>query len=136
MIGISTSAGPRHYWHLWLDKCGYKIVEIDADGLATQSRIVPLFVSKGYAKNLVEIYPNPAVNETTIRFVNKADSKVNISLMDIQGKTIIPDIVNEFMIIGNYEVKMNVENLKSATYYLKVDAGDKVIFKKVIVLNK
>ena len=29
MIGISTSAGQRHYWHLWLDKNNYKIVEID-----------------------------------------------------------------------------------------------------------
>ncbi|MFW5846834.1 MAG: sugar phosphate isomerase/epimerase family protein [Nanoarchaeota archaeon] len=29
MIGITTAAGPRHYWHLWLDKNDYKIVEID-----------------------------------------------------------------------------------------------------------
>ena len=29
MIGISTSAAPRHYWHLWLDKNDYKIVELD-----------------------------------------------------------------------------------------------------------
>jgi len=29
MIGISTSAGPKHYWHLWLKDKGYKIVELD-----------------------------------------------------------------------------------------------------------
>ena len=29
MIGITTTAGPRHYWHLWLHKNHYKIVEID-----------------------------------------------------------------------------------------------------------
>ena len=114
----------------------YRIIEVDAESLTTKSKIVPVFVSLGYDKNIVEVYPNPAVDETSVRFVNKSNTKVNISLLDIQGKMAIADIVNEEMGIGDYEVKMDISNLKPATYYLKVESGDDIVFKKVIVLRK
>ncbi|HHH52620.1 MAG TPA: T9SS type A sorting domain-containing protein, partial [Bacteroidetes bacterium] len=114
----------------------YRIVEVDADGLVTKSKIVPVFVSKGFDHGIVEVYPNPVVDEASIKFVNKSNAMVNISLMDISGKVAIANIVNEEMSIGNYEVRVNVSNLKPATYYLKVEAGDDVMFKKVVVLNK
>jgi hypothetical protein len=75
-------------------------------------------------KNNPTIYPNPATNNFTVNLGN--DEKANIQLYNIVGQQVYSETIN-----GTAQV--NVSNLKSGVYMLKINQNGKSYTTKVIV---
>jgi hypothetical protein len=78
-------------------------------------------------QDLFRVYPNPTNGDLNIR-INNYSGKVNIQIIDINGR-----IVNEYKNEDfNIEKSLNLNNLQSGIYVLKV-SGDSLNFTQKIV---
>ena len=79
----------------------------------------------------LENFPNPVVNQTTIRFTCSG-GYVNIRLFDHIGREILT-IVEDHFTKGTHEVILQAENLRNGTYYYQVQQGQSQRMKTMIV---
>jgi hypothetical protein len=80
------------------------------------------------------VFPNPAVNEVTVKLLQKEDGKTTVAIWDMQGRQVVK---KQFMLAkGLNAIKIN--NFKQAgftsgTYLLKVSSpNESKIFKLIV----
>ncbi len=86
------------------------------------------------AYNLAQNYPNPFNPSTTIRYQIPKGGIVTLKIYDILGSE-VTTLVNEEKIAGVYEVNFNASSLASGVYIYKIQAGEFVNSKKMILLK-
>ena len=79
-------------------------------------------------------YPNPFNPNTTIKFFNKNDGVVNLSVFNTKGE-LIQNLVNQNMKAGNHSINFNASNLNSGVYYYTLQTAQKSITKKMILIK-
>lgn len=79
-------------------------------------------------------YPNPFNPATKIKFDLPKSSLVRINIFDITGR-MISEIVNQNLSAGSYETEFNGTNLSSGIYYYRIEAGEFVTTKKMILIK-
>jgi|GEM_PF-2390088 len=89
--------------------------------------------------NLSQNYPNPFNPSTTIQYsipvnVKSEMSNVKLIVYDILGRE-ITTLVNETKSAGNYEVKFDASSLSSGVYLYKIQAGNFINTKKMILMR-
>lgn len=84
--------------------------------------------------SLEQNYPNPFNPQTKIKFALPKDEFVKISVFDISGRA-VANLVNEKLTAGNYEADFNGSNFASGTYFYKIEAGNFVETKKMILVK-
>ncbi len=85
--------------------------------------------------NLDQNYPNPFNPSTRIAFSIPNNANVTLKVYDILGTEIAELISNEQKSAGRYEVSFDASSLASGTYIYKLQAGDFVQTKKMILLK-
>ncbi len=83
---------------------------------------------------LSQNFPNPFNPATTISYSIPQANFVTIKVYDVLGKE-VAILVNEVKSIGNYNVKFNASILTSGIYFYRMQAGNFVETKKLIVLK-
>ena len=83
---------------------------------------------------LYQNYPNPFNPTTTISFSVPKTSLVTIKVYDILGRE-LKTLVNEEKAAGNYNVKFNGANLSSGVYFYRMQAGDFVQTRKLMLMK-
>jgi hypothetical protein len=74
------------------------------------------------------LYPNPATSSITIEFPASSTFKnAELSILTITGQ-----VINE-LIIDNEKLTINTEHFSKGVYFFKVETGDEIVMKKVIV---
>jgi hypothetical protein len=74
---------------------------------------------KGFKKlELISVYPNPTINDLSIRIGSSSTDKINLVVTDLAGKLIIQK--NAQLIAGENNLLMNVAGLPSVNYFIKV----------------
>jgi hypothetical protein len=84
--------------------------------------------------SLGDNYPNPFNPSTTINYSLPVDEKVVLKVYDILGKE-VAILVNEQKPAGNYQIKFNASLLSSGVYIYKLQAGDFISSKKMLLLK-
>jgi hypothetical protein len=84
--------------------------------------------------DLYNNYPNPFNPSTTIRFAVPEISNVKIEVYNLIGER-ITTLINEIKTAGYYEVQFNASNLASGIYFYRIQAGNFVESKKMILLK-
>ena len=79
-------------------------------------------------------YPNPFNPVTTIDYSIYKASLVTITVYDITGKE-VEILVNERRMPGNYSIKFDATKLSSGVYFYKMQAGNFVSTKKLVLLK-
>lgn len=79
-------------------------------------------------------YPNPFNPTTNIRYNIPKESFVTIKVFDVLGKEIVT-LINEYKHEGKYEIEFNAVSLTSGIYYYRLQSGDFVQTKKMILLK-
>ena len=79
-------------------------------------------------------YPNPFNPSTTIRYSLASESKVIIKVYNLLGQE-IKTLVNAMQIAGNHQVTFNAGGLPSGMYLYRIQAGDFIQTKKMILLK-
>ncbi len=84
--------------------------------------------------NLLQNYPNPFNPTTAIRYSIPEHSNVTIKVFDVLGRK-VSTIVNKSLLQGNYEVEWDASELTSGIYFYRMQAGEFVESKKMILLR-
>ncbi len=83
---------------------------------------------------LSQNYPNPFNPTTTIKYSVPKLSFVTIKIYDVLGSEVAV-IVNEENLAGFYDVDFNAANLPSGVYFYRIQAGDFIQTKKMLLLK-
>jgi len=87
------------------------------------TRVSDLNVDFGFS-----IYPNPASSNITITIANAPASSVAVNITNGIGQN-----VYSAKEAPAKNINVNVENLSRGVYFVKVNAGDKILTKKLVV---
>ena len=87
---------------------------------------------KDYA--LLQNYPNPFNPSTVIKYDLPKVSFVTLKIYDVLGRE-VRTLVNEDKPAGRYEVNFNADNLASGIYLYRIQAGNYVETKKLMVIK-
>lgn len=101
----------------------------------------PVSVSNGQKGNqlpenfsLSQNYPNPFNPSTTIKYQLPQAEFVSLKVFDVLGDE-IATLVKEEKSSGSYDVEFKAENLPSGTYFYKLQAGNFVETKKMVLIK-
>jgi hypothetical protein len=78
-------------------------------------------------------YPNPASDQTTIRYNLVERGFVTLKVFTMDGKE-ISTLVNEIQDAGQHSEIFKVEGIESGVYYFRIESGETVVTKKIIVI--
>jgi len=84
--------------------------------------------------SLKQNYPNPFNPSTMISYSLKEKSKVRLIVYDLLGR-IVDTLVNEIEDSGIYNVRFSANSLASGIYFYRIQAGNFVTTKKMILLK-
>ncbi|RPI63015.1 MAG: T9SS C-terminal target domain-containing protein [Ignavibacteriales bacterium] len=114
-------------------KIYYRLKQIDYDGSFSMSSEVLVMMTPAEYK-LSQNYPNPFNPVTRINFQLPYASNVTLKIYDVVGSE-VATLVNEIKAAGNYNFDFNASSLASGVYYYKLQAGDFVQNKKMILMK-
>ncbi|MEA3392842.1 MAG: T9SS type A sorting domain-containing protein, partial [Candidatus Marinimicrobia bacterium] len=83
---------------------------------------------------LKQNYPNPFNPVTTIDYIITADSDVELSIYDINGRKVM-DLVNSYQQAGEYSMQFDVSHLASGIYMYKLRSGRHIETRKMLLLK-
>ncbi|MEJ2196890.1 MAG: T9SS type A sorting domain-containing protein [Ignavibacteriaceae bacterium] len=88
---------------------------------------------------LSQNYPNPFNPATTIEYSIPERTEVKLTVINLVGEE-VSVLVNQTMDAGNYKVEFNshsgeVRNLPSGVYFYRLQAGNFITTKKMILLK-
>ncbi len=124
-ISNATKADEGNYACVITNNCGVRVVTSFvtlAVGSPTSVR------SRNALAGNVQVFPNPAVTDITIKMSNFKVQKVDIKLVDITGKTVL----ERKNISTNEELRMERGNLAEGVYYLQILSNGLIKTEKII----
>ena len=133
VIGISKDNNSSDTVLVCTDKAIFKVWDSFIVGIRTEeSKTTQNFT-------LFQNYPNPFNPVTKIKFdipskVKGQTSNVKLIIYDALGKE-LQVLVNERLNAGSYEMEFNGNNFASGVYFYKLEAGDFVETKRMILLK-
>jgi len=83
---------------------------------------------------LMNAYPNPFNPETRIRYELNKDQHVSLKIYDVLGKEVIT-LVDDTKNAGYYEVSFDASGLPSGIYFYRMQSGEYVSVKKLLLLK-
>ena len=104
----------------------YENLLIDTD-VENNNRVVHDF-------RLSQNYPNPFNPTTVISYQLSVNSPVKLKIYDLSGRE-ITTLVNERKPAGGYSVEWNAEGLASGIYYYRLEAGNHIETRKMVVMK-
>ncbi|MEJ2506368.1 MAG: T9SS type A sorting domain-containing protein, partial [Ignavibacteriaceae bacterium] len=84
--------------------------------------------------SLSQNYPNPFNPTTTIKFGIPKAGDVSLAVYDILGRK-VAELINGNLTAGYHTVNFNATNLASGVYFYRIEAGDFVSVKKLMLLK-
>jgi hypothetical protein len=86
------------------------------------------------AVSLEQNYPNPFNPSTTIRYGLPKRSNVTLTVFNTLGQ-VVATLVNETQNAGHHDVKFEASGLASGVYFYRLQAGEYVATKKLLILK-
>ena len=84
--------------------------------------------------SLDQNYPNPFNPSTNISYGLPRQELVKLNVYDSIGQKVVT-LVNEIQSAGYHKINMNAGNLSSGVYFIRIEAGDFVRTKKMMLLK-
>lgn len=136
--GHGNSNSPKEYSfydeNLSAGKYSYKLKQLDTDGKFEFSKIIEIEFGSPQVFNLSQNYPNPFNPSTTIEYSVSEQSLINLTIYNSLGEK-IKELVNEEKAPGVYIVEFNGQDLSSGTYIYRIQSGNYVSTKKMILIK-
>lgn len=112
----------------------YRLKQIDINGGFEYSDIVEVEITSPKEFKVSQNYPNPFNPSTIINYSIPEKSQVQIKVYDILGSE-VATLVNETQNAGYYDVSFNATNLSNGIYFYKIQTGNFVNVKKMLLLK-
>jgi hypothetical protein len=115
----------------------YKVITTDAFGCQLASNEITSTITAVIDIDAAEIglktLPNPNNGDFTLQFEVKKKADMAISLINITGQEVYRKVVPGF--IGKFSQRLTVNNTSSGAYMLKIQHGNKVYLKKILIIK-
>jgi hypothetical protein len=108
---------------------------LDDSGLQPEDkRLVNLIypAPKRYLEENVAIVPNPVEGHIRISYNTKADTELQLTVLDINGKTVFVTTKQAFE--GMNFLETDALNLPAGTYILRIQSGDETAVKRFVLM--
>lgn len=79
-------------------------------------------------------FPNPFNDNTTIKFILPESQNVNLAVYDLLGRQ-IQNLMNEYKQAGINHISFDASDLVSGIYFYRIQAGDYIETKKMVLLK-
>jgi hypothetical protein len=112
----------------------YRLKQIDFDGTFEYSNEVEVIVSVPEKFDLSQNYPNPFNPATTISFTIQADQLVSLKVFNSLGQE-VRTLINNNLAKGTHNINFNADGLSSGLYLYKLESGNQVQVRKMMVLK-
>jgi photosystem II stability/assembly factor-like uncharacterized protein len=135
--GFGTTTEPKAYSYSDENIFGslkYRLKQFDFNGDYEYSKIIKVNSLIDLLFELQQNYPNPFNPSTKIKYSVPQSSTVIIRVYDILGNE-IETLVNEKKPVGSYEINWSSENLPSGIYFYRLQAGNFIETKKMLLLK-
>jgi photosystem II stability/assembly factor-like uncharacterized protein len=116
-------------------KYNYRIKQIDFNGSHKYYDLneeVEIAAPNSY--DLSQNYPNPFNPTTKIKYSVPVEGFVNIAVFNILGEK-VANLVNSIQKAGKYELSFDATNLSSGMYIYRMESGNYVSIKKMMILK-
>ena len=90
----------------------------------------PMGVNENLNENNISVFPNPATSDINISIDNADSKSYNIELYNETGQKIYSEV---FVNDGTSLNHLNLSMLSEGFYYLKINNGEKIITKKLVI---
>ena len=90
-------------------------------------------ISKGEEK--VTVYPVPATNFLNVELQVNDKKEVQASLLNSNGKLIRDNVIKESLIEGQYKYVIDIEDLTTGMYFVRIRLNNNTYTKKILILN-
>jgi len=114
----------------WVAGAGVSILKTENGGGAV---ILPGIAENQKEKYDINLYPNPATNQTWIEFELKERKKVNISVFDLAGRQV--GVIADKNMSGTVKYKYNTSVLKEGIYLLIIDIDGSRQANKLVIMR-
>lgn len=78
-----------------------------------------------------EVFPNPATDNVSVRYVMGVASEVTITVTDITGK-VVAEFEEGTQTAGTHELNVNTSAFAEGVYYVTIASGNSILTKKVV----
>ena len=103
-------------------------LEIDTVGLWSNTPTSINEIKDNFSLNL---YPNPAINSTTLEVYSDNNSDIEINIIDVLGKNVFSEKTKVYS--GKNIKTLDVSNLQQGVYFINTSINNNVISKKLTV---
>ena len=137
--GNGTTTEPQNYLYedniseFYNSVLQYRLKQIDYDGSYDYSEVAEVVINS-LDYNLSQNYPNPFNPSTKISWQSPVSAHQTLKVYDVLGNE-VATLVNEFRNAGSYEVDFDASKLSSGVYFYKLQAGDFVQTKKMLLMK-
>jgi len=112
-------------------------ISADAIRIVSEEKITGISEQQITLPNVFRLkqnYPNPFNPSTTIKYSLPTQSNVTLKVFDVLGSE-ITTLINKEQPLGNYEIEFDGNDLTSGIYFYRLQAGDFVETKKMILMK-
>lgn len=109
---------------------GFYGLKLDNTGTVTNVNEV----KKNKENSMIQIYPNPSLNEFYVDVQLFSETNLSISMVDFMGRE-ISAIANVEHAMGKLHYKIDSSKLSSGTYFVRAKTDAEIITKKVVVIR-
>ncbi|HSD62646.1 MAG TPA: T9SS type A sorting domain-containing protein, partial [Ignavibacteriaceae bacterium] len=136
--GNGTTTEPKSYsftdGNVTSGKYSYRLKQINFDGSFEYSKEVEVEVNYKLEFSLSQNYPNPFNPSTMIKYSIPKDGYVNLKIYNTLGQQ-VAELVNGIVKAGSHQVTFNAGNLSSGVYYYRIESGNYVSVRKMMILK-
>ena len=137
--GFGTTTDAKQYSfadnNLNVDTYSYRLKQIDFNGTFEYSKVVEVDIIAPSVFDLAQNYPNPFNPNTVIEYSVASPVNVTLTIYSVLGEQVAVLVNNQFTEAGKYNVQFNASNLASGTYIYRLQAGNFVSTKKMLLMK-
>jgi hypothetical protein len=136
--GLGTSPMGKIYTYLDASRLNegesyyYRLQDVDFNGNITEHAEIEVSVVRAY--RLMQNYPNPFNPSTVISYQLPVASEVSLKVFDVLGREVAV-LVSGRQKAGNYVVPFNGSGLSSGVYFYRLQAGQFVQTRKMMLVK-
>ncbi len=133
VAGAGNSSTPLQY--TFIDStfpgntCYYRLKQTDFNGTPHYLKTIAVSCKDQYQFDLVNVYPNPVVDELNVFFNADKVGPVQISITDLLGKVLISQSVPAA--VGLNQTSLDMTSYSNSVYFIRLNNGERTIVRKV-----